>query len=629
MQSESGTRPWVVTTPLPTLDTSSDNSELNATATPDYDGTEQHNDAHAGPSEPPRQPHRSRRRPRKNFFPSRHPARSRFPIWIPRCRGGDVMTKTRTRQPPLFATRTRIVLSLLTAATTLALTACGGFAAQPVIKKSRCGTSSTSDRSPATLPGTTELKASGGPITQPTKDGTTTFTSGFGPRWGGTEHKGGVDFAGPVGTPIYAALDGVAVKGGPASGFGNWIVLDSLVDGKPVSTVYGHMFDDGVLVKEGQQVTAGDHIANIGNNGQSTGAHLHFEYWEGGRLQGGTAVDPMTKLGGAPSPADETGSSAPAIELAASSWSIDCAGFGVAGGGDLKAGSVPPEMEPWFRKAGSLCPQITPSLLAADAKAESGLVRGRTSKSGAKGITQFMDPTFAPTAGTTTATARPRSGTTGGTRSWLKAGISAPSQRRSTGGSPTDPSQAIRNRSTSPHITRVKARSRTPAACPAAVTTPPRHSRTSRKFLPTKRNLRHLEVAESWSSPLALLPVRRSSRLHANTSVPRTSGGGGGTGGPTGGGFDCSGLTSYAIYTGSGNTVTLPRTSEQQWSVGVEIPISQAQPGDLVFGAWSGSGPGHVGIAIGNGQMIHAPPTTGDIVKQAPLQNDMKARRVI
>lgn len=106
--------------------------------------------------------------------------------------------------------------------------------------------------------------------------------------------------------------------------------------------------------------------------------------------------------------------------------------------------------------------------------------------------------------------------------------------------------------------------------------------------------------------------------------------GGGGTGGPTGGGFDCSGLTSYAIYTGSGNTVTLPRTSEQQWSVGVEIPpISQAQPGDLVFGAWSGSGPGHVGIAIGNGQMIHAPPTTGDIVKQAPLQNDMKARRVI
>ncbi|GAA3134275.1 hypothetical protein GCM10020255_008860 [Rhodococcus baikonurensis] len=104
--------------------------------------------------------------------------------------------------------------------------------------------------------------------------------------------------------------------------------------------------------------------------------------------------------------------------------------------------------------------------------------------------------------------------------------------------------------------------------------------------------------------------------------------GGGNINGTTGGGFDCSGLTSYAIYTGSGNQVTLPRTSEQQWTVGVEIPIAQAQPGDLVFGSWTGSGPGHVGVAIGDGQMIHAP-TTGDVVKQAPLQSDMKARRVM
>ncbi|GAA3134272.1 hypothetical protein GCM10020255_008850 [Rhodococcus baikonurensis] len=117
-------------------------------------------------------------------------------------------------------------------------------------QKSRCGTSSTSDRSPAALAGTSELKASG-PITAPTKAGTTTQTSPFGPRWG-TEHKG-VDFAGPVGTPIYAALDGIAVKAGPSGegpgvGFENWIVIDSLVDDQPVSTVYGHMFTDGVLI---------------------------------------------------------------------------------------------------------------------------------------------------------------------------------------------------------------------------------------------------------------------------------------------------------------------------------------------------------------------------------------------
>lgn len=62
--------------------------------------------------------------------------------------------------------------------------------------------------------------------------------------------------------------------------------------------------------------------------------------------------------------------------------------------------------------------------------------------------------------------------------------------------------------------------------------------------------------------------------------------------------------------------------------MGVEIPIDQAQPGDLVFGSWAASGPGHVGIALGGGRMIHAP-TTGDVVKEASLMSEMKARRVM
>lgn len=104
--------------------------------------------------------------------------------------------------------------------------------------------------------------------------------------------------------------------------------------------------------------------------------------------------------------------------------------------------------------------------------------------------------------------------------------------------------------------------------------------------------------------------------------------GGGGIAGPSGGGFDCSGLTSFAVHAASAGTVTLPRTSEQQWNVGVEIPIAQAQPGDLVFGSWGPSGPGHVGIYVGDGQMVHAP-TTGGVVEEAPLQAGMKARRVM
>ncbi|SNT43034.1 C40 family peptidase [Rhodococcoides kyotonense] len=104
--------------------------------------------------------------------------------------------------------------------------------------------------------------------------------------------------------------------------------------------------------------------------------------------------------------------------------------------------------------------------------------------------------------------------------------------------------------------------------------------------------------------------------------------GGGNINGPSGGGFDCSGLTSYAIYKASNGLVKLPRTSETQWNVGTEVPLSMAQPGDLLFGNWQSGGPGHVAIYIGNGQMVHAP-TFGDVVKVGPVFDGMKARHVL
>lgn len=84
-----------------------------------------------------------------------------------------------------------------------------------------------------------------------------------------------------LGQPIYAARDGVVTAAGKADGYGNWIVIKHEIGGKTYSTVYGHMFDDGVLVKAGDQVKAGAVIGKIGNNGQSTGPHLHFEIWDG------------------------------------------------------------------------------------------------------------------------------------------------------------------------------------------------------------------------------------------------------------------------------------------------------------------------------------------------------------
>jgi peptidoglycan DL-endopeptidase CwlO len=89
-------------------------------------------------------------------------------------------------------------------------------------------------------------------------------------------------------------------------------------------------------------------------------------------------------------------------------------------------------------------------------------------------------------------------------------------------------------------------------------------------------------------------------------------------GGTTPQGFDCSGLTQY-VYAQLG--VQLPRTSEMQATAGSPVSsLAQAQPGDLVFFAGSdgtASSPGHVGIYVGNGQMIDAPHTGSAVEVQS------------
>lgn len=82
--------------------------------------------------------------------------------------------------------------------------------------------------------------------------------------------------------------------------------------------------------------------------------------------------------------------------------------------------------------------------------------------------------------------------------------------------------------------------------------------------------------------------------------------GGGSIDGPTQGGFDCSGLTAYAVYQATDGEVTLPRTTQEQHHSGQGVTREEMQPGDLIVfdndGNW-----GHVGIYIGDGKMIHAP----------------------
>jgi murein DD-endopeptidase MepM/ murein hydrolase activator NlpD len=113
------------------------------------------------------------------------------------------------------------------------------------------------------------------------------LTSCFCSRWG-TFHWG-VDLAAPMRTPEYAAGDGVVLRAGAASGFGLAVYI--LHENGDV-TVYGHM--EEILVEPGQYVEAGEKIALLGNRGQSTGPHLHFEVHQGG--EEGTRIDPAAWL---------------------------------------------------------------------------------------------------------------------------------------------------------------------------------------------------------------------------------------------------------------------------------------------------------------------------------------------
>lgn len=90
-------------------------------------------------------------------------------------------------------------------------------------------------------------------------------------------HKG-LDMAAKTGTPVVAAGDGVVEFAGVNGGYGNLIRLDH---GGGLTTRYGHL--SKILVKKGQQVTAGERIGLVGSTGMSTGAHLHFEVRQNGQ----------------------------------------------------------------------------------------------------------------------------------------------------------------------------------------------------------------------------------------------------------------------------------------------------------------------------------------------------------
>ncbi|MBE1284697.1 MAG: peptidoglycan DD-metalloendopeptidase family protein [Rhodobacteraceae bacterium] len=130
------------------------------------------------------------------------------------------------------------------------------------------------------------IAAERAPFAAPTHAGVR-MTSGFGyrrdPFTGGRRMHSGVDFAGSHGTDIYATADGVVTFEGWQSGYGRVVKIQHAFG---IETVYAHNTRN--RVKKGQRVSRGDHIADMGSTGRSTGTHLHYEVRVNGK-----PVNPM------------------------------------------------------------------------------------------------------------------------------------------------------------------------------------------------------------------------------------------------------------------------------------------------------------------------------------------------
>lgn len=116
------------------------------------------------------------------------------------------------------------------------------------------------------------------------------ITSSYGyrvhPITGTKKLHNGVDIGASAGSSVVAAADGTVILAAYSSSAGNWIIIDH---GGGISTVYMH--NSSLSVSSGTTVKKGQHIANVGSTGMSTGSHLHF-----GVRVNGSYVNPMSYL---------------------------------------------------------------------------------------------------------------------------------------------------------------------------------------------------------------------------------------------------------------------------------------------------------------------------------------------
>ena len=276
--------------------------------------------------------------------------------------------------------------------------------------------------------------------------------------------------------------------------------------------------------------------------------------------------------------------------------------------GPLVPEAVPdPALLPWVTKAGSLCPAITPALIAAQIQVESAWNAQDLSPAGAQGIAQFMPGTFPGYAADDDGTANvsplnPADAIVAAGRydCALVAGV-----------------RALAESSGAPALSlALAAYDGGPQAVADAGGIPPLVE--TQDYVARVLSLAATYVQTAPGAVGAAVVAAALQRL----GTPYLWGGGG-YAGPTGNpaGFDCSGLSAYAVYQATHGAVSLPHSSELQATMGQAIPLSAAEPGDLI--ALQLTAPGdydHVVIYAGNGQVIAAP-HTGGVVQIQPLSD--------
>lgn len=118
---------------------------------------------------------------------------------------------------------------------------------------------------------------------------------GYRDCWGCSSNHGGQDFNPGLGAEIQAIADGVVSNSTDSGGsLGVVMMIDHVIDGELITSVYAHMEYDSRRFEVGDTVEVGDVVGTTGDTGMSTGPHLHFEIRIGGI--NGTKVDPLVWL---------------------------------------------------------------------------------------------------------------------------------------------------------------------------------------------------------------------------------------------------------------------------------------------------------------------------------------------